>query len=247
MGKAYLLLGRDEEAIAWTQRSLAAARPTDVVFHFSGYLQLAAAYARLGRLGEAHRGLAEVIRLQPYYTVRSTWIGSLEQIERYRAALRLAGLRDHAEEDADFDVPADGCLRNGIRGLTPTTAPGAATIRTAEVRRLLDGRKPIVIDTQWHATGQSIPGAYAFRDAGLGGSMSDAMQDHLQKKMFELTKGDLATPIVAVGWNSESFDGYNLTLRFVALGFTNVYWYRGGCEAWEVAGLPKTAVDVQDW
>ena len=247
MGLAYLLLGRDEEAIDWSQRSLAADRPSDTVFHFSNNRQLAAAYARLGRLDEAHRAIAEVNRLQPYYTVRSIWIGSLEQIERYRAGLRLAGLRDHAEEDADFGVSADCNLRNLIRGLTPTTAPGATTIRTAELQRLLDDRKPIAIDTQWHPTGQSIPGAYAFRDAGLGGSMSDAMQDHLQKKMFELTKGDLATPIVAVGWNSESFDGYNLTLRLVAIGFTNVYWYRGGCEAWEVAGLPKTAVDVQDW
>jgi hypothetical protein len=27
----------------------------------------------------------------------------------------------------------------------------------------------------------------------------------------------------------------------------NVNWYRGGREAWEVAGLPETEVDVQDW
>jgi tetratricopeptide (TPR) repeat protein len=247
MGRAYLLLGRDEEAIAWAQRSLAAARPNDTIFRFTDNLQLAAAYARLGRLDEAHRALSEVNRLQPYFTVRSIWIGSLEQIERYRAALRLAGLRDHAEEDADFGVAADGNLRNDIRGLTPAAAPGAVTMRTTELPGFLDDRKPIIIDTQWQLTGRSIPGAYAFRDAGLGGSMSDAMQDHLRKKVAELTKGDLATPIVAVGWNSESFDGYNLTLRLVALGYTNVYWYRGGCEAWEVAGLPETEIVVQDW
>jgi adenylate cyclase len=246
MGLAYLLLGRDEEAIDWTQRSLAADRPNETVWHFNNHCQLAAAYARLGRLDQAHRAIAEVNRLQPSYTARSIWVGSLEQIERYRAALRLAGLRDHAEEEADFGVPEDGNLRNRIRGLTPTTAPGATTIRTADLRQLLD-RCPIAIDTQWCKRGQSIPGAYAFRDAGLGDSMSDAIQDHLQKKMLELTKGDLATPIVAVGWNSESFDGYNLTLRLVALGYTNVYWYRGGCEAWEVAGLPETPIDIQDW
>jgi adenylate cyclase len=247
IGLAYLLLGRDEEAIDWTQRSLAADRPSETVFHLNNHCQLAAAYARLGRLDEAHRAIAEVNRLQPCYTARSTRVGSLEQIERYRAALRLAGLRDHAEEDADFGVPADSNLRNRIRGLTPTTAPGAATIRTADLRRLLDDRKPTVIDAQWHPSGQSIPGAYALRDAGLGGSMSDAMQDRLQKKIFELTKADFATPIVAVGWNSESFDGYNLTLRLVALGHTNVYWYRGGREAWEVASLPETPIDIQDW
>jgi adenylate cyclase len=65
--------------------------------------------------------------------------------------------------------------------------------------------------------------------------------------MMTLTNGELSTPIVAVGWNSERFDGYNLALRLVALGYTKVYWYRGGREAWEVAALPETVVDVQDW
>jgi hypothetical protein len=49
-------------------------------------------------------------------------------------------------------------------------------------------------------------------------------------------------PVVAVGWNSERFDGRNLALRLVALGYTHVYWYRGGREAWEVAGLPETEI-----
>jgi adenylate cyclase len=39
----------------------------------------------------------------------------------------------------------------------------------------------------------------------------------------------------------------NLALRIAALGYTNVYWYRGGREAWEVAGLPEAQVDIQDW
>jgi hypothetical protein len=43
------------------------------------------------------------------------------------------------------------------------------------------------------------------------------------------------------------FDGRNLALRLAALGCTNVYWYRGGREAWEVNGLPETTLDLQDW
>ena len=57
--------------------------------------------------------------------------------------------------------------------------------------------------------------------------------------MRELTKGAFFTPVVAVGWDSERFGGRNLALRLVALGYTQVYWYRGGREAWEVA--------AQDW
>ncbi len=62
-----------------------------------------------------------------------------------------------------------------------------------------------------------------------------------------LTDGDLNRPIVAVGLNSERFDSRNLALPLVAMGYTHVYWYRGGREAWEVNGLPETSVDVQPW
>jgi rhodanese-related sulfurtransferase len=83
--------------------------------------------------------------------------------------------------------------------------------------------------------------------AGLGGSFTETAQARLGGKVRELTAGDLNQPIVAVGWNSERFDGRNLALRLVALGYANVYWYRGGREAWEVAGLPETDLTVQDW
>jgi adenylate cyclase len=81
----------------------------------------------------------------------------------------------------------------------------------------------------------------------LGGSFTDAAQDHLRRTMHELTVGDLNKPIVAVGWNSERFDGRNLALRLVALGYTQVYWYRGGREAWEAANLPETDLALQEW
>ena len=50
-----------------------------------------------------------------------------------------------------------------------------------------------------------------------------------------------------MGRNSERFQGRNLTLRLAALGYTDVYWYRGGQEAWEAAGLPTTELVVQNW
>jgi adenylate cyclase len=62
-----------------------------------------------------------------------------------------------------------------------------------------------------------------------------------------LTESNFSSPLVVVGWNSEHFDGWNLAIRLAALGYSNIYWYRGGREAWEVADLPETTVDVQDW
>jgi len=161
--------------------------------------------------------------------------------------LRLAGLRDHADEDANFNVPSSGELSENLAGWTPTTVPGAVTIRTAELPALLAQRKPVVIDTATSSMGRSIPGAIGLKHAGSGGTFVDAAQQHLRLKLRELTGGDLSRPIVAVGYNSERFDGHNLALRLVALGYTNVYWYRGGREAWEVAGLPETTLELQDW
>jgi adenylate cyclase len=253
IGIALLLLERDAESIVWQQRALAAVRTGYTALRAQYNLRLTAAYARLGNYDEAHHALAEANRLWPYATVRSHSPSDPSnrvvagQIERFQAALRLAGLRDHAAEDADFRVAADGDLRQDYAGLTPTTVPGATTIQTVELVQLLSGRKPIVIDPLLYSWGRSIPGAVGLKNAGHGGSTSDEMQDRLRGKMHELSKGKLNTPIVATSWNTERFDGRNLALRLVALGYTDVYWYRGGREAWEVAGLPETEVDVQDW
>jgi hypothetical protein len=79
--------------------------------------------------------------------------------------------------------------------------------------------------------GRSIPRAATLRRSGLGGNLTDQVQERLDRTLHELTGGNPSAPIVAVGWNSERFDGRNLALRLVALGHTDVYWYRGGREA----------------
>jgi hypothetical protein len=81
----------------------------------------------------------------------------------------------------------------------------------------------------------------------LGGTFTDAVQRRLDRKIGELIADDKAAPIVVVGWNSERFDGRTLALRLVALGYTDVHWYRGGREAWEVNCQAEAAIDLQDW
>lgn len=126
-------------------------------------------------------------------------------LRSYQDGMRLAGERDHADEDADFNMPADEILHSERAGPTPTTAT--------------------------YSWGRSIPEAVGLKYSGLGGSLADEAQDRLRRKMAELTAGDLSRPIIAVGCNSERFDGRNLALRLAALGYTQVYWSRGGREA----------------
>jgi adenylate cyclase len=95
--------------------------------------------------------------------------------------------------------------------------------------------------------GASVPGAVGLWGSGVGGSVTDEYQGRLGSKMQELTHGDQRLPVVVMGWNAERYQGRNLALRLVALGYTNIYRYRGGREAWEVAGLPETELVLEDW
>jgi adenylate cyclase len=207
----------------------------------------------MGDDDRARQALAEANRIWPFDTVRGHWPEDpaspvyVEQIRSYQDALRRAGLRDHADEEADSGVPADGALHLPFAGLTPPTVPGARIIHTRELVALLAERKPVVIDALMYFWGRSLPGAVGLMNAGGGGGLSGPGQERLRRAVAGLTGGDLSRPIVAVGWNSERFDGRNLALRLGAMGYTDVYWYRGGREAWEVNGLPEAELVATEW
>ncbi len=161
MGVALLLLGRDQEAVAYLERSLAM-HPIDL--RGTRYRWLAAAYALVGRDTQARHAREEADRLWPYDTVRGNFSfypsGAYAKLMRHvQDGLRLAGERDHADEDADFGVPADSALHSEAAGATPKSAPGATTIRTPELARLLAEARPVVIDVVGCSCGASIPGA----------------------------------------------------------------------------------------
>jgi adenylate cyclase len=252
IGTASLLLAHDQDAVTYLRRSIDLHSDVDADTPWKFRL-LAAAYARNGQIDSAHQALVEADRLFPFHTVRDVSPDYSpnpvyrEHLRRLQDTLRVAGERDHADEGADTGVPSDDVLHGVLAGHTPLTAPGATTITSADLPRLLADTKPLVVDTMMYSWNQSIPGAVGLMFAGLGGDFSDEAQGRLRPKMGVLTGGDFGRPIVVVGWNAERFDGRNLALRLVALGYTHVYWYRGGREAWEVAGLPEAAVDVQNW
>jgi hypothetical protein len=159
--------------------------------------------------------------------------------------MRLAGIRDHADEDTDPGLSADMGLSDVYEAPTPITVPGARTIRTADLSTLLAQKNPLVLDT--NPSGETIPGAICLWGAAIGGTLADEHQKRLEVAMARLTNGDLGRTIVAVGWNAERFQGRNLALRLAALGYTEVHWYRGGREAWMAADQPTAQVSSRDW
>jgi adenylate cyclase len=251
MGYALAFLGRYDEAIPWLQRSLAAHPNMGAWQRCHIHATLAAAQALSQRAEEARVSAAKACRLWPPLTARGYCRINIEgpvatsQVGRLREGLLLAGIRDHADEDADFGVVSDDALHTDYDGPTPTTVPGAQTIRTSDLAAMVTRCKPLILDTvPW---GASIPGAFGLWGAGIGGNVPDEFQHRLRSKMLELMPGSQDRPVVAMGWNAERYQGRNLALRLVALGYTAVSWYRGGREAWELAGLPRTELVMQEW
>ncbi len=259
IGYALLFLERYEEAISSFQQALGVNPAAGARSRANNYAAIAAAQALAGDVAAAHVSAAEATRLRPTLTARSYFQLNVtnpeqhnapnpvysEQVSRMRDGMRLAGIRDHADEDADPNLPPDDVLRADYEAPTPIVVPGARTIRTQDLAVLLEHRKPLVVDVI--AWGKSVPGAIGLWGAGIGGSTTDEFQERLRQKMQQLTRGDRSVAIVTVAWNAERHHGRNLTLRLVRLGYTEVYWFRGGREAWEAAGLPVTEVSMQDW
>jgi TolB-like protein len=258
IGQAMTMLCRDAEAVEWHQQALAATAKDTAQWRAQCYLFMASAYGLLGRPLDAQHALTEASRLWPYATARSFRPihpgpyglpdpAVLAPMHRIQYGLRLAGLRDHAEEAADFGLRESGELCADLTGPTPLSVLGASTIRTGGLEDLIAQRKPILIDVASTTWGRSIPGAIGLQGTGPGIQFSEARQTRFRLKIQDLTSGDLSAPIVVFGMNSEGFAGCNLALRLVALGYNRVYWYRGGLEAWQVNGLPEGYLELQDW
>jgi TolB-like protein/Tfp pilus assembly protein PilF len=246
--------GHDREGLGWVERTMDAAG--NLPPYRAKYLSLlqAAASVRTGDLDTAKRVAKELNDRYPFETWREHGPQdkdsetARQQARSFMDALKTAGLRDHVDPDADFGVAPEDVLHLELEGKTPTTAPGVTTVATEQLEGMLHDKKPLVIDTMAWTWYRSVTGAVGLDFNGnTHGTFTDEVQKRLERKLRELTGGDMGQPIVAVGWNAASFDGYNLALRIHHAGYTNVYWYRGGREAWEVAGKPEEVVRPADW
>jgi adenylate cyclase len=91
LGRGYRTMGKYEEALSALKKALDI-RPNFFAIH----MQLAATYIHLGREEEARAAAAEVRRIAPKFCIkrRPEHYKNQEDIERFRDALRKAGLPD---------------------------------------------------------------------------------------------------------------------------------------------------------
>ena len=206
LSQAFLMLERDSEAIDWAQRALAEGVIDDGNEHAYCYQFMASALALFGEIEEARRALAEARRLSPFATVQ-TFLAPVSLrglphhafvalLDRIRHGLRIAGMREYADEHASLGSTSNGELSNRWYGLTPANNPGAVTIRTNELVTLLSRRRCLLIDMAFSSCGRSLPNAIGLQGLGHGEAFSEGLQARLSRKIRELTDADRSAPIV---------------------------------------------------
>ncbi len=158
----------------------------------------------------------------------------------FAIALALACAPARADEDADYGLAPVATLRLAdFAAPTPREVPGARTVGTALLRDWLRGEpraQPLLFDVLGGDTHDSLPGAIWLPGAGRGQSFQDAIQEQLAKTLRAATRDDRARRLVFFCQGPQCWLSYNAVLRAVALGYQEVYWYRGGIEAWIAAG-----------
>ncbi|MDD2892905.1 MAG: trypsin-like serine protease [Halothiobacillaceae bacterium] len=140
------------------------------------------------------------------------------------------------------DIPPTGVLRSDRFGApTPQSIVGAHVVDTGMIwRAMLDARGrdvagPIVIAAIEAAV--QLPGAHVLAYASRGGSFDDAVSARLKSDMVQIAP-DPQRAIVVYCHHENCWLSHNLVLRLIRLGYLNVWWFRGGLNAWAESGLP---------
>ena len=143
-----------------------------------------------------------------------------------------------AVETRDFGVPPQSALRQGqFHGPTPVAIPGGQLVTTAALVTAMNGGMQMVLIDVLGAD-YSIPGAFSAPGLAAAGNFQDRTQQQAAAWLGQITQGNRNVPIVIFCSDPMCWLSYNGALRAANAGYSNVYWYRGGLQAWQMAGLP---------
>ncbi len=153
-----------------------------------------------------------------------------------------------ADEDRDWGVPPATQLRTvGYHGPTPTRIPGGKVVTTDELKAMLEQTpRPYLIDVLGGGVHRTLAGSFWMLGSGAG-DMSKDEEARFAKAIAAFAGGDKNRPMVFYCVDSECWLSYNAALRSIALGYTNVMWYRGGIASWRTSEGPMTQSDPFFW
>jgi PQQ-dependent catabolism-associated CXXCW motif protein len=144
-----------------------------------------------------------------------------------------------AEENVDFGVKPQRALQTNVGTATPIALPPeiGKTLSTRALRDMLRDGGPLLVDVLNGEHEYTIRGASYIPDGGLPGTFTDEIQQRLAAELTRLTIGRTDYPIVFFCLGARCWESYNAVLRAYNAGYRNLYWYRGGINAWTEAGL----------
>lgn len=174
------------------------------------------------------------------------------QYQNYANASRSALAKLNAEgnhykiiESMDWHIPTPTQLRSvedGVHFPTPLHLNGINTLQTDALVEKIKSGNILLIDARYISGNPdpSLPNAYLFDFAGV--AYNDEARDKritlAIDKMMQKIAPDKAQPIAVFCTSVECWLSVNTVMRLQTLGYTNLYWYRGGIQAWAVAKLP---------
>lgn len=134
----------------------------------------------------------------------------------------------------DYGVAPQQQLQANMHGPTPTSIPGGQVITTDRLLGLYQqGQQNGLLVFHVLGAGPTLPNAQNAAPASQAGSFDDQTQQQFGQYLQQVTQGNTGRPLVFYCLNSQCWMSYNAALRAIRMGYTQVYWYRGGIEAWQ--------------
>ena len=152
------------------------------------------------------------------------------------------------EESRSFGVspPSDYRTRN-YHAPTPDAIPGARVVTTGELTEMLNREpRPFLVDVLSGSPHPTLPGSIWLHNGGLG-DFDAAEEKRFLDTVALLAGHDKNRVLVFFCSGVRCWLSYNAALRAARAGYGNVYWYRGGIEAWRAAGLRTVTADNFQW
>ncbi|MGO4004991.1 MULTISPECIES: PQQ-dependent catabolism-associated CXXCW motif protein [Pseudomonas] len=149
---------------------------------------------------------------------------------------------------------SDGYRIDVYRSPTPQQLDGATLVDTPALQTLLKQTPaPLLIDVyrrQWlherfieDQPHENVPGSHWLANTG-DGELTPLWQAYFAGNLARLTAGDHSRPMVFY-CRSDCWLSWNAVKRAAALGYTSLYWYRDGVDAWQAANLPLTTAQPE--
>jgi PQQ-dependent catabolism-associated CXXCW motif protein len=173
--------------------------------------------------------------------VRPLYAAAAEQNVKGIKELTVPPLVYYADEEyGGTFTKADGLRTEKWRDITPKSLDGISGMGTQALAKWLQAAKaPILVDAAGYL-GETLPTALVLANGGF--AFENRERERQCQWRFEQLMDVLAPkrdePVVFFCMGRESWFSVNAALRAKAMGYTQVFWYRGGMEAWKKANLP---------